>query len=57
MTTRGVGVSEDVEQWSLTTLREKLVKSGAKFASHGRHQGRSKKAAVDQSMKEVRQNA
>ena len=26
-----------VEQWSLTTLREKLVKIGAKVVSHGRY--------------------
>ncbi len=26
-----------VEQWSLTTLREKLVKIGAKVARHGRY--------------------
>jgi hypothetical protein len=26
-----------VEQWSLTTLREKLVKIGAKIVRHGRH--------------------
>ncbi len=26
-----------VESWSLTTLREKLVKIGAKVASHGRY--------------------
>jgi hypothetical protein len=26
-----------VEQWSLTTLREKLVKIGAKIIRHGRY--------------------
>jgi hypothetical protein len=26
-----------VEQWSLTTLREKLVKIGAKIVCHGRY--------------------
>ncbi len=26
----------DVEHWSLTTLRDKLVKIGAKVVSHGR---------------------
>jgi hypothetical protein len=26
-----------VEQWSLTTLREKLVKIGAKIVRHGRY--------------------
>ncbi len=28
---------EDVEHWSLTTLREKLVKIGAKAVSHSRY--------------------
>ena len=28
---------EDMDQWSLTTLREKLVKIGAKVISHGRY--------------------
>jgi hypothetical protein len=28
---------EAVEHWSLTTLRERLVKIGAKVVSHGRH--------------------
>ena len=28
---------EEVEHWSLTTLREKLVKIGAKAVSHGRY--------------------
>ena len=28
---------KEVEHWSLTTLREKLVKIGAKIVSHGRY--------------------
>jgi len=32
-----VAVAEEVEHWSLTTLREKLVKIGAKVVSHGRY--------------------
>ena len=28
---------EEMEHWSLTTLREKLVKIGAKVAAHGRY--------------------
>ena len=28
---------EAVEQWSLTTLREKLIKIGAKIIRHGRY--------------------
>ena len=28
---------EGVERWSLTTLRERLVKIGAKVVSHGRY--------------------
>ncbi len=28
---------QKVEHWSLTTLREKLVKIGAKVVSHGRY--------------------
>ncbi len=28
---------EKVEQWSLTTLREKLVRIGAKVVRHGRY--------------------
>ena len=27
----------DVEHWSLTTIREKLVKIGAKAVAHGRY--------------------
>ena len=30
-------VSEEAEHWSLTTLREKLVKIGAKIVRHGRY--------------------
>ncbi len=26
-----------IEQWSLTTFREKLIKNGAKIVRHGRH--------------------
>ncbi len=26
-----------IEQWSLTTFREKLMKNGAKIVRHGRH--------------------
>ena len=29
--------ANQVEHWSLTTLREKLVKIGAKVVSHGRY--------------------
>ena len=32
-----VAAAEEVEHWSLTTLREKLVKIGAKVVSHGRY--------------------
>ncbi len=28
---------DEVEHWSLTTLREKLVKIGAKIVRHGRY--------------------
>ncbi len=28
---------EDAERWSITTLREKLVKIGAKVVRHGRY--------------------
>ncbi len=28
---------KEVEHWSLTTLREKLVKIGAKVVNHGRY--------------------
>ena len=30
-------VLEEAEHWSLTTLREKLVKIGAKVFTHGRY--------------------
>ncbi len=28
---------EEIEHWSLTTLREKLIKIGAKIVRHGRY--------------------
>ncbi len=34
---RTLATPDAVEQWSLTTLREKLVKIGAKVVSHGRY--------------------
>ena len=34
---RTLALPDTVEQWSLTTLREKLVKIGAKVVSHGRY--------------------
>ena len=34
---RTLALPEEVEQWSLTTLREKLVKIGAKVVRHGRY--------------------
>ncbi len=34
---RTLALPEAVEQWSLTTLREKLVKIGAKIVRHGRY--------------------
>ena len=34
---RTLAVPKEVEHWSLTKLREKLVKIGAKVVSHGRH--------------------
>ena len=33
---RTLAMPETAEPWSLTTLREQLVKIGAKFVSHGR---------------------
>ena len=33
---RTLVLPEGVERWTLTTLREKLVKIGAKVVSHGR---------------------
>jgi hypothetical protein len=34
---RTLALPDEVEHWSLTTLREKLVKIGAKIVSHGRY--------------------
>jgi Transposase DDE domain group 1 len=34
---RTLALPEEVEHWSLTTLREKLVKVGARIARHGRY--------------------
>ncbi len=34
---RTLALSKEVEHWSLTTLREKLVKIGAKVVRHGRY--------------------
>ena len=34
---RTLALPKEVEYWSLTTLREKLVKIGAKVVSHGRY--------------------
>jgi hypothetical protein len=34
---RTLALPEQVEQWSLTTLREKLVKIGARIVRHGRY--------------------
>jgi len=34
---RTLATPKEVEHWSLTTLREKLVKMGAKVVSHGRY--------------------
>ncbi len=34
---RMLALPEEVEHWSLTTLREKLVKIGAKVVRHGRY--------------------
>ena len=33
---RTLALTQEVEDWPLTTLREKLVKIGAKVVSHGR---------------------
>jgi len=33
---RTLALPDEVKQWSLTTLREKLVKIGAKIVRHGR---------------------
>ena len=34
---RKLALPDEIEHWSLTTLQEKLVKIGAKVASHGRY--------------------
>jgi Transposase DDE domain. len=34
---RSLALPQEVEQWSLTTLREKLVKIGARIVRHGRY--------------------
>ncbi len=34
---RSLAIPETIAQWSLTTLREKLIKIGAKVVSHGRY--------------------
>ena len=34
---RTLALPEEVEHWSLTTLREKLVKIGARIVHHGRY--------------------
>ena len=34
---RTLALPEAIEHWSLTTLREKLVKMGAKVVRHGRY--------------------
>ncbi len=34
---RTLALPDAVEQWSLTTLREKLIKIGAKIVRHGRY--------------------
>ena len=34
---RTLALPKEVEHWSLTTLREKQVKIGAKIVCHGRH--------------------
>jgi DDE family transposase len=34
---RTLALPEEIEQWSLTTLREKLVKIGARIVRHGRY--------------------
>ena len=36
---RSLALPQEVEQWSLTTLREKLVKIGARIVRHGRYAG------------------
>jgi hypothetical protein len=34
---RTLALAQEVEHWSLTTLREKLVKIGARIVRHGRY--------------------
>jgi hypothetical protein len=34
---RSVALPQEIQQWSLTTLREKLVKIGARIVRHGRY--------------------
>jgi hypothetical protein len=34
---RSLAIPEPIAEWSLTTLREKLIKIGAKVVSHGRY--------------------
>ncbi len=34
---RTLALTQEVEDWPLTTLREKLVKIGAKVVAHGRY--------------------
>ncbi len=34
---RTLALTQEVENWPLTTLREKLVKIGAKIVRHGRY--------------------
>ncbi len=34
---RTLALPKDVEHWSLTTLREKLIKIGTKVVRHGRY--------------------
>jgi hypothetical protein len=34
---RALAIPEAIEEWSLTSLREKLIKIGAKVVSHGRY--------------------
>ncbi len=34
---RTLALQDEIEQWSMTTLREMLIKNGAKVVGHGRH--------------------
>ncbi len=34
---RTLALPDEVEQWSMTMLREKLIKIGAKIVGHGRY--------------------